>query len=110
MPVVCPVCGQNDRLARVSAPVTQGYLGKDVELASRLTLREPEYFDLTPPRLEPIEIPPLSQAEASVLFGGTLFVLSILFTWSFVRSEDVLVSFGCSSLSCIVGIFSFSRC
>lgn len=103
---LCPLCGENDRLVRVSALVTQGGVGQNRELISRLTLKEPDYFDLTPPKLEHVEIPPLSNMGNSVVVGAAVFVLSVLLFWSFMGVEDVLVSYGCGTLSCLVGIVS----
>ncbi len=104
--MVCPVCQENDRLVRVSALVTQGNVGQNRDLISRLTLKEPNYFDLTPPRPEDVQIPPISRTAASALFGAVVFVLSLLSSWLFIRSEDALVSYGCGTLSCLVGMVS----
>ncbi len=105
--VLCPLCGENDRLVRVSALVTQGGVGQNRDLISRLMLKEPQYYDLTPPRPERVDIPPLSRTADSALASVLFFALSVLFGWLFVRSEDVLVSYGCGTLSCLVSMVSF---
>lgn len=104
---LCPLCGENDRLVRVSALATQGYVGQNRELISRLTLKEPDYFDLTPPTLQRVDIPPLSRTADSALASAIFFALSVLFGWLFIGSEDVLVSYGCGTLSCLVSMVSF---